>query len=388
MEDANARLWVERLTLTNFRNYQSASLELGPEPVVLIGMNGSGKTNLLEATSLLTPGQGLRRSAYNEIARASGDGSWSVAALIKNENGFNEIGTGLLPLEETHSHVSSGRTVRINGETKQGSGALAGYVDISWVTPAMDSLFSGPSSERRRFLDRIVLSFVPEHARRFSAFERAMQQRNRLLTDNVTDKALFIGLEGVMAETAVAIAAARSHVVSELIKLNERRRSHDMNSPFPWAEIALEGVLESDLENSAALDVEDHYMALLHNGRERDRAAGRTLEGPHRTDLIVNHGPKSIPARLCSTGEQKALLLGLILSHAELASLNGRGRVPILLLDEVTAHLDEDRRGALCKEILRLGSQAWMTGTDLKAFEGFGEQARAIVVEEGHLSPV
>mgnify|MGYP006275901547 CR=1 FL=1 len=386
MEDARACLWVERLTLTNFRNYPSVSLELGPEPVVLIGTNGSGKTNLLEATSLLVPGQGLRRAAYSDISRASGDGSWSVAALIRNEMGLNEIGTGLVPSAEPHSQVGSGRVVRLNGVTKQGSGALAGYMDISWLTPAMDSLFSGPSSERRRFLDRIVLSFVPEHARRFSAFERAMQQRNRLLTDQVTDNSLFAGLEEVMAEMAVAIAAARTHVVSELKKLNESRRSQMTDSLFPWADLSLEGSLECNLENSAAIDVEDFYMGLLRNGRERDRAAGRTLEGPHRTDFIVFHGPKSIPARQCSTGEQKALLLGLVLSHAELASLNQAGRVPVLLLDEVTAHLDEHRRSALCKEILRLGSQAWMTGTDLKDFEAFGNQAQAVSVHEGHLT--
>ncbi|MFM7084033.1 MAG: DNA replication/repair protein RecF [Hyphomicrobium sp.] len=388
MQDALANRWVERLTLTNFRNYQSAILELSPQSVILIGMNGSGKTNLLEATSLLAPGQGLRRAPYNEISRASGEGGWSVAALIQGESGCDEIGTGLLPSGETNSNISSGRIVRINGVTKQGSGALAGYVDISWVTPSMDSLFTGPSSERRRFLDRIVLSFVPEHARRFSAFERAMQQRNRLLIDNVTDKALFLGLEGVMAQMAVAIAAARTHVVSDLVKLNESRRSLSKNSPFPWAKIALEGTLETNLENTPALDVEDYYMSLLHNGRERDRAAGRTLEGPHRTDFIVFHGPKSIPARLCSTGEQKALLLGLVLSHAELASLNQGGRVPILLLDEVTAHLDADRREGLCREILRLGSQAWMTGTDFKAFEAFGGEAQALLVHEGDLSPL
>lgn len=382
MVGGSARLWVENLTLTNFRNYRNASLVLGPEPIILIGLNGSGKTNLLEAISLLVPGQGLRRAAFSEIPGPYGNGDWSVAARVHNKDGFNEIGTGQIPVVE-NSVGPSGRIVRINGVSKQGSGALAGYADASWVTPSMDSLFTGPSSERRRFLDRIVLNFEPEHARRYSAYERAMQQRNRLLSDNIRENGVFSGLESVMAEMAVAIAAARVHIVSELKTIAVKRRLYNESTPFPWAEFSIQGSLETDLESIPAVDVEDRYVAALRDSRERDRIAGRTLEGPHRSDFIISHGPKKIPARLCSTGEQKALLLGLVLAHIELASLYQRGRVPILLLDEVTAHLDEDRRAALCNEILKLGCQAWLTGTDLQAFEALTGQARVVRVNEG-----
>ena len=379
MADAAPRLWVERLTLTNFRNYESATLELGPEPVVLAGANGSGKTNLLEAVSLLAPGQGLRRAAYADIARASGDGSWSVAAKVHTDLGAVDIGTGIAAGAEN----ATGRIVRIDGVTKPGSGVLADYVEVAWLTPAMDGLFTGAGSERRRFLDRLILCFDAEHGRRASRFERAMQQRNRLLSDDVRDNARFQGLEDVMAETGVAIAAARAEAAAALGAISERRRARDQASAFPWAVIAVEGTLEANLGSMPALDVEERYKAALRSGRERDRAAGRTLEGPHRSDLVVEHGPKAMPARLCSTGEQKALLLGLVLSHAELTAERQSGRAPILLLDEVTAHLDAARRAALFQEILAIGTQAWMTGTDAEAFSALGERARFVAVEEG-----
>jgi DNA replication and repair protein RecF len=379
MADAAPRLWVERLTLTNFRNYESATLELGPEPVVLAGANGSGKTNLLEAVSLLAPGQGLRRAAYADIARTTGDGSWSVAAKVHTDLGAVDIGTGIAAGAEN----AAGRIVRIDGVTKPGSGVLADYVEVAWLTPAMDGLFTGPGSERRRFLDRLILCFDAEHGRRASRFERAMQQRNRLLSDDVRDHARFQGLEDVMAETGVAIAAARAEAAAALGVISERRRARDQASAFPWAVIRVEGTLEVDLGSKPALDVEERYKAALRTGRERDRAAGRTLEGPHRSDLLVEHGPKAMPARLCSTGEQKALLLGLVLSHAELTAERQSGRAPILLLDEVTAHLDAARRAALFEEILAIGTQAWMTGTDAEAFSALGGRARFLAVEEG-----
>jgi DNA replication and repair protein RecF len=379
MADAAPRLWVERLTLTNFRNYESATLELGSEPVVLAGANGSGKTNLLEAVSLLAPGQGLRRAAYADIARANGDGSWSVAAKVHTDLGVVDIGTGIAAGGEN----ASGRIVRIDGVTKSGSGVLADYVEVAWLTPAMDGLFTGAGSERRRFLDRLILCFDAEHGRRASRFERAMQQRNRLLSDDVRDHARFQGLEDVMAETGVAIAAARAEAAAALGAISERRRARDQASAFPWAVIAVEGTLEADLGSMPALDVEERYKTALRSGRERDRAAGRTLEGPHRSDLVVEHGPKAMPARLCSTGEQKALLLGLVLSHAELTAERQSGRAPILLLDEVTAHLDAARRAALFQEILAIGTQAWMTGTDAEAFSALGSRARFVAVDEG-----
>jgi DNA replication and repair protein RecF len=380
MTDAAPRLWVERLTLTNFRNYSGATIELGPEPVVLAGANGSGKTNLLEAVSLLAPGQGLRRAAYADIARATGDGSWSIAATVHTDLGAVDIGTGIAAGAEN----ATGRIVRIDGVTKPGSGVLADYVEVAWLTPAMDGLFTGPGSERRRFLDRMILCFDAEHGRRASRFERAMQQRNRLLSDDVRDNSRFQGLEDVMAETGVAIAAARAEAAAALAAISERRRERDDASAFPWAVIRAEGTLEANLASMPALDVEERYKAALRSGRERDRAAGRTLEGPHRSDLNVEHGPKSMPARLCSTGEQKALLLGLVLSHAELTAERQYGRAPILLLDEVTAHLDAARRVALFQELLAIGTQAWMTGTDVEAFSAIHGRARFLIVDDGH----
>ncbi|MCZ7595814.1 MAG: DNA replication/repair protein RecF [Hyphomicrobium sp.] len=375
-------LWVERLTLSNFRNYAHAVLEVGPEPQVLIGDNGAGKTNLLEAMSLLAPGQGMRRAAYPDLARGEGDGGWAVAAHTHTHMGPVDIGTGLLADDAVSERA--GRIVRINGETA-GAGALADYVELVWVTPAMDGLFTGPGSERRRFLDRLILCFDPHYRTGAARFERAMQQRNRLLADGVREASRFEGLELVMAETGVAIAAARAEAVAGLAAIMAERTARDPNSPFPAAGLALEGALEADLERMPAVEVEDSYVQRLREGRERDRAAGRTLDGPHRSDLIVAHAPKAMPARLCSTGEQKALLIGLVLAHAELVARR-REAAPILLLDEVTAHLDAERRAALFEEILRLKAQAWMTGTDAEAFSRLAGRAQFWRVEEGLLS--
>jgi DNA replication and repair protein RecF len=374
-------LWVERLTLSNFRNYAQLAIEAGPEPQVLIGANGAGKTNLLEAVSLLAPGQGMRRAAYPDLARGTGDGGWAVAARTHTHAGPIDIGTGLLA--ENAASERAGRVVRVNGETAS-AGALADYVEVVWVTPAMDGLFTGPGSERRRFLDRLILCFDPGYRTVAARFERAMQQRNRLLADNVREASRFEGLELLMAETGVAIAAARAEAVAALAALMAERTARDPHSPFPAAALALEGALEADLERLPAVEVEDSYIQRLQAGRERDRAAGRTLDGPHRADLLVAHAPKGMPARLCSTGEQKALLIGLILAHAELVSRR-RDSAPILLLDEVTAHLDAERRAALFAEILRLGAQAWMTGTEAQAFAGLSGKARFWHVEDGRL---
>jgi DNA replication and repair protein RecF len=376
-------LWVERLTLSNFRNYTHVALQAGPEPQVLIGANGAGKTNLLEAVSLLAPGQGMRRAAYPDLARGTGDGGWTFAAHTHTHMGPIDIGTGLLAENADSERV--GRVVRINGETA-GAGALADYVEVVWVTPAMDGLFTGPGSERRRFLDRLILCFDPGYRTIAGRFERAMQQRNRLLADGVRDASRFEGLELLMAETGVAMAAARAEAVAALATIMVERTARDPTSPFPAAGLALEGALEADLERLPAVEVEDSYIQRLRAGRERDRAAGRTLDGPHRSDLLVAHAPKAMPARLCSTGEQKALLIGLILAHAELVARRREG-APILLLDEVTAHLDAERRAALFAEILRLGAQAWMTGTDAEAFSWLAGKARFWRVDEGLLSP-
>jgi len=381
---AEARLWVERLTLTNFRSYAHLAFEAGPEPQVLIGANGAGKTNLLEAISMLAPGQGLRRAAYPDLARGTGDGSWAVSAHVHAHPGAVDIGTGLLAANGTGERQA--RVVRINGAQAGSSGTLADYVDLAWVTPAMDGLFTGPASERRRFLDRLIVCFDAGYRTRANRFERAMQQRNRLLADGARDAARFEGLELLMAETGTAMAAARAEAVAALASIMVERQERDPGSPFPAAGLAIEGALESDLERMAAVDVEETYAAVLRENRERDRAAGRTLDGPHRSDLLVFHAPKQMQARLCSSGEQKALLLGLILAHAELVARRHEGVAPILLLDEVTAHLDAERRAALFAEILRLGAQAWLTGTDAQAFSALRQKARFWRVEEGALS--
>lgn len=376
------RLWVERLALTGFRNYASLNLELAATPLVLTGPNGSGKTNVLEAVSLLAPGQGLRQAPFSDLGRAGGEGGWSVSARVHTAFGPVTIGTGQIA-SEGQSERASGRLVRIDGETKTGSGALADYGEMVWITPATDGLFTGAASERRRFLDRLILCFDPSHRTRAGRFERAMAQRNRLLSDGVTRGAQLDGLEIMMAEMGIAIAAARAEAVAALSSVIDARRERDPGSPFPWSVVGLEGAVDRDLASRAAVDVEDGYARLLRDVRERDRGAGRALDGPHRSDLAVSHGPKAMAAKLCSTGEQKALLMGLLLAHAELVAARRDGMTPMLLLDEVTAHLDVDRRAALFDELMRLGTQAWMTGTDHQAFSSLSGRAQFWRVEQG-----
>ncbi|HEX7074089.1 MAG TPA: DNA replication/repair protein RecF [Hyphomicrobiaceae bacterium] len=385
MSKPQRSIWIEHLTLTNFRNYASARLDLTPEPIVLFGANGAGKTNLLEAVSLLAPGQGLRRAPFGQLARVGGSGDWAVAARVHAPRGTVDIGTGRLPSQETDAGARTGRLVRIDGIPQSGSGALADWVEMVWLTPAMDGLFTGPASERRAFLDRLTLCFDPGYRTRAGQYERAMRQRNRLLQDGATEDALFSGLELIMAETGVAAAAARAQAAAALEATISTRRQRGPDSPFPWAKVALEGWIEERLANQPAVDVEDAYLAALRSGRERDRAAGRALIGPHRTDMLVEHGPKGMPAAVCSTGEQKALLIGLVLAHAELLAERAGGAAPVLLLDEIAAHLDVFRRAALFDELLRLGSQAWMTGTDRHAFAALENRARFLHIDEGRI---
>jgi DNA replication and repair protein RecF len=371
-------LWIDRIALTNFRSYATAELVSGADPVVLLGANGAGKTNLLEAISLLAPGNGLRRASYDDLARIGAGGDWAVAARINTRAGRLDIGTGQRPGGES---ARAGRIVRIDGETV-GPAALADHVDMVWLTPAMDGLFTGPGADRRAFLDRLVLCFDAGHATRSARFERAMRQRNRLLEEG-GDRVQLDGLEMQMAEAGVAIAAARLEAVAALQAIGEMRRAREPNSAFPWFGLQLDGTLETDLVAHAAVDAEDRYRARLGAARERDRAATRTLEGPHRSDLAVVHGPKQMPARLCSTGEQKALLMGLVLAHAALIAARRDGAPPILLLDEVVAHFDAARRTALFREILALRAQAWMTGTESAAFAPLAGNALFARVEAG-----
>lgn len=384
---AAKRLWIERVQLTNFRSYTTSVVEVTAEPVVLVGANGTGKTNFLEAISLLAPGQGLRRAPFSDLRLAGGDGSWSVAGRVHTALGTVDIGTGVAR-GSGGGDGRTGRIVRIDGETHSGSGALADYVEMVWLTPAMDGLFTGAAGERRRFLDRLILCFDAGYRTRVGRFERAMQSRNKLLSDGVRENALLEGFELAMAENGVAVAAQRAEAVASLAQVIGRRRYRDPESFFPWADLAIEGTLETALADHPAVEVEDLYMRELRSSRERDRAAGRALSGPHRSDLVVGHGPKAMPARLSSTGEQKALLFGIVLAHAELVAERQSGLAPILLLDEVTAHFDVDRRSALFDEILRLGAQAWMTGTDPAAFAALQGRAQFRRVEEGAVWPM
>jgi len=376
---AETRLWVEQLKLTDFRNYPKLDMALDERPVVLVGDNGAGKTNVLEAVSLLAAGHGLRRAPYGEIARSDGAGGWAVSARLHGAHGKVEIGTGRSGMDDE----GGGRIVRIDGATVRGTAKLGELVRVTWLTPAMDGLFTGPAGERRRFLDRLIQSLDPGYRSEINRFDRAMRQRNRLFETHESRVAEYEGLEVQLAESGVAIAAARLEAVERLSRLLGERPDDGAERPFPWATLALDGLLEQRLAGEAAVEVEDFYRQKLAENRDRDRAAKRTLEGPHRSDLIVGYGPKQAPARSCSTGEQKALLVGLILAHSELVKQHFGGLAPLLLLDEIPAHLDAQRRSALFGEIARLGAQAWMTGTDKSVFEALKKTAQIFTVADG-----
>jgi DNA replication and repair protein RecF len=371
------RIWLSRLRLTDFRNYRHLTIDLDGRPVVLTGENGAGKTNLLEAISLLSPGRGMRGTPFVDLARFDGSSLWAVSARLQGPDGPIDVGTGL-ELSPDGSPVS-GRIVKIDGHPVKGSGKLSDLVQIVWLTPTLDGLFTGAASERRRFLDRLIIGLDPGFRQLSNQFERAMRQRNKLLDTGSRDDSQFSGLETLMAETGAALAAARleavDHLAHAIISKWPAITPEGKQSPFPWSTLTLEGELEHDLRIMPSAEAEDHYLRALRENRERDRAAKRTLIGPHRSDFLTGHGPKKIPAKFCSTGEQKALLVGLILAHAELLR-DLHGTAPIILLDEISAHLDESRRKALFKEILSLSSQAFMTGTDADIFSPFGDGAQ------------
>lgn len=374
--------WLSKISLSDFRNYTVVSVDVDSRPVVLTGSNGSGKTNMLEAVSLLSPGSGLRRSSYGDLTRMSSGGQWAVSAKLHTADGDYTVGTGLNP--RAQSGERSGRVVRVDGENVSAT-SLSNYLHVSWLTPAMDGLFTGSASERRRFLDRLIGCFDPGYQKRINQFERAMRQRNKLFEADSIAPVLFEGLELQMAEIGVSIAATRCDALRQLAGAIAGRREQS-TSAFPFANLALDGDLENWLEEYAAIEVEDLYCRKLAESRPRDRAAKRTLTGPHRTDFLVEHGPKSMPARYCSTGEQKALLVGLVLAHTELVKQLNGGYAPIVLLDEISAHFDEERRAGLFAEILSLGVQAWMTGTDQEMFASFGENAQFFTVDNGKVS--
>ncbi|CAN7146987.1 DNA replication/repair protein RecF [Rhizobium sp. LjRoot30] len=362
-----------RMKLTDFRNYAEVALTFDARHVVLTGDNGAGKTNLLEAVSFLSPGRGLRRAAYADITRVGAEAGFTIFADVDGMEGEVAIGTGIESNDE-----STSRKLRLNGTAVKTIDELTDHLRVLWLTPAMDGLFTGTSSDRRRFLDRLVLSLDPAHGRRAGDFERAMRSRNRLLSEGRFDPAWLTGIESQMASLGVAMALARQEMLGLLSRLIDERHEE---MPFPSAVLELSGFFDNQFDRPA-IDLEDDYAALLRDGRHRDAAAGRTLDGPHRADLLVRHKAKDIEAERCSTGEQKALLVGLILAHARLVA-NMTGHAPVLLLDEIAAHLDEGRRAALFDLVDGLGGQAFMTGTDRAMFAALGERAQFFTVSGG-----
>lgn len=354
---------LTRLSLRDFRSHSGFEMACAAPLVALWGENGAGKTNVLEAISLLAPGRGLRGAAQSDLPRQGGDGGWAVAATLTTATGPVDLGTGSPPGDTR-------RLVQIDGVRRRGPGALGELLAISWATPAMDRLFAEASSGRRRFVDRLVYAIDPDQAGRLGAYEQAMRERLRLLREGRPDPVWLSALEDTMARHGVAAAAARRHLIDQLAA----RLAADPDDLFPHPAISLAGTVETGLGDQPALAVETDLRARLAEGRRRDAETGTTGCGPHRADLMVTHVGKGVPAALCSTGEQKGLLLALLLAHARLVR-DLRGAPPLLLLDEVAAHLDGGRRAALFTRLRGLGGQSWLTGTDAGLFSDLGADA-------------
>ena len=382
---APALLAVRQLRLTDFRNYRQLRLDCGQEPVVLVGANGAGKTNLLEALSFLAPGRGLRRARLDDVCRrARGDepsaAGWAAAATLDTPEGRLAIGTGL---EAGRSESSTPRrAVRIDGRPMQSQTALGQHVAAVWLTPQLDRLFLDGATERRRFLDRLVTALHPQHAGDVAAYENAQRQRGRLLGEGNRDPHWFTALEDTMARHGVALAAARADTVQ---RLDAAARLGV--GPFPRASLAMAGEVDGWIATMPAIDVEDRLRGELSASRLRDGEAGTTSCGPHRSDLAVRHLDLDLPAAEGSTGQQKAVLVSIALAHARLVALS-RGRPPLLLLDEIAAHLDEERRRALFDEVVALGVQSWMTGTDAQLFAPLRGRAQILRVADGSITAV
>jgi DNA replication and repair protein RecF len=379
-------LHVSRLTLTNFRNHAALDLELDARPVCLFGPNGAGKTNIIEALSMLAPGRGLRAAPPLEIARNDAPAPsealaqlWAVSARIVSDGETTYVGAGA----ERTPEGGVRRVTRRDGRAATAS-ELAEAARMTWLTPAMDRLWSGAAGDRRRFFDRLTLSRAAEHGHAAAAYERAMRERQRLLSERVFDDAWLGGLEREMAAHGAAIAAARVETLHRLQHAIDARPE----GAFPKAVLAIEGALEAQFEAGAkSADVEEHFTGVLREVRGRDAGAGRALDGPHRSDLKARHAAKDIDAEQCSTGEQKALLLGVTLAQARALAADPGAGPSLLLVDEAAAHLDAVRRAALFDELLANPGQAWLTGTDENLFDAFGQRAQRFEVRDGVVSP-
>jgi DNA replication and repair protein RecF len=363
---------VLRLTLTRFRNYASLRLSLDDRPVVLAGPNGAGKTNLLEAVSLLAPGRGLRNARLADVQQLGAtEGGWATAARLQTPHGPVEIGVGVEAPPQPGERER--RLTRIDGEPARSQTALAQHIAVVWLTPQMDRLFLDSAGTRRRFIDRLAFGFDPAHAGRLSRYEHAMRERSHVLRDRLNAPDWLAALESRMAADGAAVAAARRDAAARLTLAASRGVG-----PFPGAILTMEGWIDERIAAGPALEAEDEMRAELARTRNHDGAA----VGPHRSDLAVRHIAKDMPAALCSTGEQKALLIAVTLANTRLLTAE-RGAPPLLLLDEVAAHLDRDRREALFAEVTALGAQAWMTGVDLETFAPLGAAAQRFTVTDG-----
>ena len=362
--------FIRRLKLRDFRSWEHLDIEAAASPVVLTGANGSGKTNLLEAMSLLAPGRGLLGAKLADLPRRGSPGAWSVVADVTAGRTTTRIGTGAPVDDDTR-----GRLVRVDGENRRGQAALSGVVTLMWLTPSMDGLFRDQAQQRRRFFDRLVCVHDPLHIRRIGAYERVMRERLRLLRDMSRDTAWLTALEGTMAETGVAVAAARREFRDLLAPVLAAG-----TAPFPGAALDLAGLVENWIADMPAIDVEARFRQQLETARQRDAEQGMTGEGPHRMDLVVHHLEAGMEAGLCSTGEQKALVIAMMMASARLASGH---RAPVMLLDDVISHLDCTARESLFTLILDLGLQVWMTATDRDLFGSLDRKALFLQVTAG-----
>jgi DNA replication and repair protein RecF len=374
------RVGVTRVVLTNFRNYRETRLTIGTAPVVLTGPNGAGKTNLLEAISFLAPGRGLRGARLADIdhrpppGQDDATGGWAVAAVVATRRGSLRIGTG------RDTTLGERRIVRLDGEPVRGQTMLGERLGVLWLTPPMDRLFAEGPAGRRRFLDRLVLGLDPAHGSRVAAYEQALRERSRLLREGPADPAWLTALEEVMAGQGVAVAAGRREAVQRL-----DRACAEADGPFPRARLVLAGAVENWLEAMPALAAEAQLASSLATNRQSDAQAGGAVLGPHRSDLEVSLAKTGISAELASTGEQKALLISILLAHAKLQR-EVRGEPPLLLLDEIAAHLDASRRAALFNALLQFDGQAWLTGTDEAVFAPLRRESQFLAVHDGRLA--